>query len=243
MKKIVILLPLLLILLTSARTSTPSTPVIPREKPDMEEIRRTSIDPTSRYYFPKLMKAFQAEDTLMTLDQFRHLYLGYIFQEDYDPYRRSPYTSRVEELYLRDQHTHAECDTIIHYAELSLKDDPFDLRQMTFLIYAYREKKKTHMASIMEYKFKKLLETIVSTGTGADQENAWIVNNPQHEYNLLNFQGYRVDSQEDVEPYYDLIYASPADDENNSSDDVEAKTFYFNVRYVLTEYNRKHPDY
>lgn len=89
------------------------------------------------------MKLFESNDTSMTLDQFRHLYLGYVFQEDYNPYRRSEYSSKVEDLYYRDKHTHAECDTIIKYAELSLKDDPFDLRQMSFLIYAYREKRKT----------------------------------------------------------------------------------------------------
>ncbi len=229
-----------LVTVVSTLYARPAAPIIQREKPDMEEIKRTSIDPQSRYYFPKLMKMFQAEDTLMNLDQFRHLYLGYIFQEDYDPYRRSPYTTRVEELYTRDQHTHAECDTIIHYAELCLKDDPFDLRQMSFLIYAYREKKKTHMANIMQYKFNRLIEAIVSTGTGLDEENAWIVNNPQHEYNLMNFQGYRVDSQEDVEPYYDLILATP--DTNSSDSENESKSFYFNVMYVLTEYNRKHPE-
>lgn len=218
-------------------SSFAAQPQLQREKPDMDEIKRTSLDPASRYYFPKLFKAFEAQDTSMTLDQFRHLYLGYIFQEDYDPYRRSPYTTKVEDLYQRDQHTHAECDTIIHYAELSLKDDPFDLRQMSFLIYAYREKKKTHMANIMQYKFNKLIEAIVSTGTGLDTDNAWIVNNPQHEYNLLNFQGYIVDSQEDVDPYYDLITASPDGGENNESN---TKQFYFNVMYVLTEYNRKH---
>ena len=109
----------------------------------MEQIRRDVNDPKSKYYYPKLMKQFATRDTTMTLDQFRHLYLGYVFQEDYNPYRRSRYSQKAEELYMRDKNTAAEADTIIHYAELSLKDDPFDLRQMSFLIYAYQEKKNT----------------------------------------------------------------------------------------------------
>ena len=211
----------------------PASQKLVREKPDMDSIKATVSDPKSPYYYPKLMKLFETRDTSMTHDQFRHLYLGYIFQEDYNPYRRSEYSPKVEELYYRDKHTHAECDTIIHYAEMSLKDDPFDLRQMSFLIYAYREKQKNNLANIWQYKLNHILEAIVSTGTGLDEENAWIVINPQHEYNLLNFQNYVVKGHEDRPPYYDYIIVEP----NGKKGATEG--FYFNVLYMLQEYYRK----
>lgn len=223
-----------LMLLTSGR---PVPQKLVREKPDMEAIRAAVNDPTSKYYYPKLMKLFETRDTAMTHDQFRHLYLGYLFQEDYNPYRRSEYSSKVEELYYRDKHTHAECDTIIHYAEMSLKDDPFDLRQMSFLIYAYREKQKNNLANIWQYKLNHILEAIVSTGTGLDEENAWIVINPQHEYNLLNFQDYIVKSHEDRPPYYDYITVESVSADKKSP----ASGFYFNILYMLQEYYRKFP--
>lgn len=206
------------------------------ETPDMEKIKNDVNDPSSKYYYPKLMKQFESNDTSMTLDQFRHLYLGYVFQEDYNPYRRSEYSSKVEDLYYRDKHTHAECDTIIKYAELSLKDDPFDLRQMTFLIYAYREKKKNNMANILQFKLNHILEAIVSTGTGIDMDNAWVIINPQHEYNLLNFQNYVVEGQEDRPPHFDYITVKPKGEKD------EPKGFYFNVLYILQEYYRKFPN-
>ncbi|MCM1504760.1 MAG: DUF4919 domain-containing protein [Muribaculum sp.] len=223
-----------LITLTAGR---PASQKLVREKPDMEAIKAAVTDPASKYYYPKLMKLFETRDTVMDHDQFRHLYLGYLFQEDYNPYRRSEYSSKVEELYYRDKHTHAECDTIIHYAELSLKDDPFDLRQMSFLIYAYREKQKNNLANIWQYKLNHILEAIVSTGTGADEENAWIVINPQHEYNLLNFQDYIVKSHEDRPPYYDYITVEPVADKKNAP-----TGFYFNILYMLQEYYRKYPE-
>ncbi len=204
------------------------------EKPDMGQIRKEVNDPSSQYYYPKLMSMFQRADSVMDLDQYRHLYLGYMFQEDYNPYRHSDYSSRVEELYYRDKHTAAECDTIIKYAELSLKDDPFDLRQMTFLIYAYREKKKVNLANIWQYKLNHILEAILSTGTGLDEENAWIVINPQHEYNLLNFNDFIIQAHEDRDEY-DYILIKPKNDK-------DPKGFYFNVGYLLREYNRKFPD-
>ena len=159
-----------------------------------------------------------------------------MFQEDYNPYRRSEYSSKMEDLYYREKHTLAECDTIIKYAELSLKDDPFDLRQMSFLIYAYREKKKNNLANILQYKLNHILEAIVSTGTGLDQDNAWVIINPQHEYNLLSFQDYVVEGQEDRPPHFDYITVKPKDGKD------EPKGFYFNVLYILQEYYRKFPD-
>ena len=51
-------------------------PQLKREKPDLEEIRRATLDHTSPYYYPRLMKEFQRNDTLMKIDKFRHLYLG-----------------------------------------------------------------------------------------------------------------------------------------------------------------------
>lgn len=120
------------------------------EKPDMEEIQKAVNDPSSKYYYPKLLKMFEHNDTAMNLKQFRHLYLGYVFQEDYNPYRRSEYSSMVEDLYYRGKHTPAECDTIIKYAELSLKDDPFDLRadDISYLRLSRKTKKQSrrHMA-------------------------------------------------------------------------------------------------
>lgn len=237
---------LILFMATCGLRAAPTAPKqkVKVEKPDMEKIRQEVNDPQSKYYFPKLMKLFEVKDTMMTLDQYRHLYLGYMFQEDYNPYRRSEYSSKVEDLYMRDKHTHAECDTIIKYAEMSLKDDPFDLRQMSFLIYAYREKGKNNLANILQNKLNHLLEAIISTGTGLDEENAWIVNNPQHEYNLLNFHDYIVERQEDRPPYYDYIVVSekPASGGAKKTTGNAEKGFYFDVRYLLQEYNRKFPE-
>lgn len=211
-----------------------ATKKIKPEKPDMEQIKKEVNDPDSKYYYPKLMDMYIANDTVMNLDDYRHLYLGYIFQEDYNPYRRSEFSSMVEEQYYKSKHTKSECDSIIKYAELSLQDTPFDLSQINFLIYALREKGKNNIASIWQYRLNHILEAIISTGTGLDKENAWIVINPQHEYNIINFQGHVAESQKFEPPYYD--YITIKDPEKKAP-----KGLYFNVLYILQEYYRKFP--
>lgn len=224
----------LLLALTATATTAADKKIKP-VKPDMDRIRQEVRDPKSKYYYPKLMAMYEANDTVMNLEDYRHLYLGYVFQEDYNPYRNNPFSKIAEDQYYKSKHTKAECDTIIKYAELSLKDDPFDLRQINFLIYALREKQKNNIANIWQYRLNHILEAIVSTGTGLDEQNAWIVINPQHEYNIINFQGYVAEAQQFAAPYYDYITIKPKDDKT-------PKGLYFNILYILQEYYRKHPD-
>ena len=109
------------------------------EKPNMEQIREEVTNPSSPYYYPKLMERYERQETLMTLDDYRRLYLGYVFQEDFNPYRMSPYAGEVENLYYKSKHSKLESRKIEEKARLSLNDDPFNLQQIDYLIYAYRE--------------------------------------------------------------------------------------------------------
>ena len=151
------------------------------ERPDLEAIRVATLDPTNPMYFPKLMKKFNRNDTTMTADEFRHLYLGYMFQEDYDPYRESPYSSVTDAYRNKTSHTKEEIDTIRKYAELTLLDNPFDLRQMSFLVHVLKERRKDMSAKIWEYRLEHLLGAIKSTGTGENEQPAWMVIYPAHE--------------------------------------------------------------
>ena len=205
------------------------------EKPDMEQIKRDVTDPHSKYYYPRLMREYERNETIMTLQDYRHLYLGMVFQEDYNPYRKPNKNAEMEKLYYQKSHTRAELDSMISYAELSLKDDPFDFEQINFLIFALQKRQKTNRAAIWQYRLNHLLEAILSTGTGVDTENAWYVINPHHEYNILNFQNVVAEHQKYVEPYFDHISIKKTSDKSPEG-------YYFNIRYTLEEYYRKFPE-
>lgn len=209
------------------------------EPPNMDKIKEEVTNPDSKYYYPKLMAAYEKNDTTMNLDGYRHLYLGMVFQEDYNPYRRSPFDSKIEELYYKKEHTRAELDSIINYAENALLDDPFDLQQMNFLIYALQNRAKVNRAKIWQYRLNHLLEAILSTGTGLDTSSAWIVIDPKHEYNILNFKKLIAENVTFVQPYYDYITL------RNDAEGANSKLpegYYFNIKYILQEYYRKHPE-
>lgn len=210
-------------------------PQLKREKPDMDKIKQEVNNPRSPYFYPRLMDEYQKNDTAMKIDKYRHLYLGYVFQEDYNPYR-SAENKKTTDLIFRDgKLSRGDLDQVIGDAQAALENDPFDLRQMMLLINAYREKGKTNIAAIWQYKLNYILMAIVSTGTGLDEDNAWFVIEPQHEYVLLNMMNYIVDDQVFYDPYFEFIKVKdPAG--------KQVGGFYFNIKNLLEEYYRKHPD-
>ncbi|MDE7025460.1 MAG: DUF4919 domain-containing protein [Paramuribaculum sp.] len=209
---------------------------VKREAPDLALIKKQINDRTSPYYYPRLMDEYQRNDTLMKIDKFRHLYLGYMFQEDYNPYRPSVIESNIDQQSLdKGELSRQECDSVISQAQLELQNKPFDLVQMSNLIKALKLKGKTNLAKIWQYKLDYILMAIVSTGTGADEENAWYVIEPQHEYMLLNAMGYIVTNHIFYEPYYEfLVVGTPQKPKTGG--------FYFNIHTVLQEYYRKYPE-
>ena len=212
------------------------------EKPDLEKIRTETLNPRGRYYYPKLLEKYWRNDTTMTNDEYRHLYLGYMFQEDYDPYRTSPYSGRTDELRGKTKHTREEIDTIRKYAELSLRDNPFDLRQMSFLVHVLKEKEKNMSAKIWEYRLEHLLGAIKSTGTGEDTANAWYVIYPAHEYDMVQLLGYEATDVDFIDPGFDHLTVVPEPETAKRLRDKAAKGFYFNVTIPGEQYELKHPE-
>jgi hypothetical protein len=212
------------------------------QKPDLEEIRARVNNPDDRYYYPKLRKLYNRHDTVMTPEEYRYYYLGYLFQEDFNPYRISEFSSVTDSLSYLAKHTKQECDTIIKYAELSLDDNPFDLKQMSFLIYALIEKHKDMLAMIWQYRLENILGAIISTGTGEDVDNAWYVISPAHEYALINAMNFTATGYNEVASGIVYIAIERADSKACHRSDKTPEGFFFNIKNLQEEYNRKFPD-
>ena len=210
-------------------------------KPDLDAIRTETLNPKSKFYFPALYKKYEdgVNYQKMTPEEYRYLYLGYMFQEDYDPYRKSEYAEVLEQYRDKDDRTKADNDSIIKYAEKALKDNPFDLRRMSYLVHVLKERGKNERAKIWEYRLENLLGAIKSTGTGENEDNAWFVIYPMHEYDMLTILGYEATDVEYVEPGFDYLLVEPDGSKKISN---PAKGFYFNVQVPQQQYEWKHPD-
>lgn len=230
------------LLLIAANFSAGARPKqLPVDKPNLEAIADSVLNPTSRFYFPRLQERFEANDTVMTPLEYRYFYLGYMFQEDYDPYRISQFNDSTEALINKPGNiTKHDAEKIISYSEKALWDNPLDLRQMSFLIHFLRQKGKPIRAKFWEYRLQNLLNAILSTGTGLDMDNAWYVVYPMHEYDLLQLLGYDPVDAEYPADGFDRLRVKPLKDAHRFNGETP-EAFYFNVAIPQQEYMLKHP--
>lgn len=223
-----------LLLAASAWGAAPKTTL---GKPDLATIKAESTDETSKYYYPRLLKEFMANDTTMTDEDFQYFYYGTLFQEDYDPYRDhvDPETlAALAPLFNKTSWSRAERKQILDYALAALADNPVNLRQLTNRIFVYEQNGKYDLAKIWQYKLNHLLLVIASSGTGLDPENARVVVYPHDEYDFLNLSGITAREQRFEPPYYDYILVNPKTDNSPAG-------YYFDISELLRQYYVKHP--
>lgn len=217
----------------AARAADKPTP----HAPDLPAIQQAVADASSKFYYPDLLRRFLSNDTLMDAADFEHFYYGTLFQEDYDPYRpayNEDEFKAIEPLYYQQSHTRAERDLMLQYAQAAIADNPLDLIQLKNLIFVYEQNKKVHLARIWKNKLNHLLETIAMSGTGVDQDNAWVVVYPRHEFDFLNITGITVLNTEFEPPYYEKVAV-------NRKTDKAPEAYYFNLQPILEQYYLKHP--
>lgn len=204
------------------------------KKIDFKHVKEVTNNPNSIYYFPKLLKSFQSNDTTMTLEAYRNFYYGYTFQEDYNPFRVSVYSDKVEDLYYKQPHSRAECDSIEKYAAMSLDDNLFDMSQMQYFIFVLKEKKKYARAAVRQFRLDRLIATILSSGKGTKEE-PWVVISPEHEYNIINFLGYVATDYRDEGNGIEYISVQPREGRSTQG-------FYFDVSRMREVAEMKFPE-
>ncbi|WP_426484428.1 DUF4919 domain-containing protein [Flavobacterium sp. 2] len=154
--------------------------------PDYKQIEKEIQDKKSVFYYPKLMDRLAKNDTLMTQDDFRYLYFGYVFQPKYNAFWRSPDEIKLREYYNKEKLETADYNEIIKLANHTLTDFPFDLKQLNYLAYIYHLKGDDEAAKITSYKFHNIMNAILSSGDGKKCETGFHVLLVEHEYVMLN---------------------------------------------------------
>jgi hypothetical protein len=192
--------------------------------PDYDSIKKEISDSASIYYYPKLLSRLIKLDTTLTNEDFRHLYYGYIFQPEYQPYWRSPYENQLVRYYRNEKIEEKDYDEIIQLSFESINEFPFDLRQLNFLAYVYHMKGDDSTARKLSFRFDGTLEAILSSGDGKTCETGFHVISVAHEYIIVNYFGFHVKSQT-LSGTCDVLGLEP--DERN------IESLYFNIEKLM----------
>jgi hypothetical protein len=159
-------------------------------KPDYDSIRKATQTESSLFFYPKLMARYSGNDTLISPEEFRALYFGFLFQPGYSPYKVSIYADSVRALFSKDSLQPVDFPRLIAFETEILKDDPFSLRDLNVLAYACEREGDTVGALVNGFKLGRIAETILFSGDGKSEETAWHVIQVSHEYDLLNLLGF-----------------------------------------------------
>jgi len=193
--------------------------------PNYRAIKTAIEDNNSNYFYPKLLERYQLNDTTLSIIEYRHLYFGYIFQENYDPDWRCECIDTLVTYYRKEKLNTQDCDSIIKYASLCISKNPFDLRQLNMIGYAYHLKGQEDIAITYALKSAYLKEAIFSTGTGKKAKKALHVISVSHEYEIIKSLGLFSSGQELIGMKYDYmsIHKNP----------MNIKGFYFNIEKIF----------
>ncbi len=199
---------------------------------DFNRVKSVTSNPESRFYYPRLLKTYISFNyNKFELEDMRNLYYGYIFQEDYNPYRQSVYADKVEEYVYKKELSRDECDSLEHYASLSLHDNMFDFEQLEYFAYALKTKKKFARYEVFTKNIHLLLSAIMTSGDGT-KEHPWVVICPMHEYDIVNYLGFKAVDHEEVENGVDYVKVE-------KREGSKTEGFYFDVKKMLEEGRRK----
>ena len=151
---------------------------LPLRIPDNEAVELAVIDPRSPYYYPNLNLKYDQGDTTLTTGDYHHLYYGFAFQPEYrplEPNGAADSVTLVIEKARGADFTPDQLREIIDRSRRALEREPFSLRHLNYLAYAYEAVGDTLKAVEYAYKTQGVLHAIQASGTGLTEDSPWHV--------------------------------------------------------------------
>ena len=193
--------------------------------PDYKQIKKEINSKDSEFYYPELLRRFQAADTTLSLEQVRHFYYGAATMPEYNPYRFSLLGELNEAL---EKGELQKADSII---ERQLADDPTNLQ-----FYEYKMMLKTEQfgrdskeANDAFFQVFMLSSAILSSGDGLSKETAIYVINIADEYAIMTLYGLSLKMQSLI-----MVDGQKLDQMDLVSNKYGWKTLYFNTSITET---------
>ena len=200
--------------------------------PDYNEIETLTSDKVSAFYYPELFKKYVANDTNLSLRDYRMLYFGYFFQGNYTPFYHTEEADSVKAILGdREKLTTDEWKEVIRFGKANLEKNPFDLKGLNIVWVAYRQTGDSASARFYFDKLKKLVQTILSTGDGMSEATAFHILNVSHEYDIINILGYEYGGNQNLTDTKCDYLSLKTNDEGLSG-------LYFDVNQIFKGYKK-----
>lgn len=161
--------------------------------PDEEDIIHQTVSTSSPYYYTNLMLKYQNGNEPLTDLEYYYLYYGFLYQEDYQPFKENPALDRMLAVMAGinpDQPTVGQLEALIENGNTALEVDPFNPKVLNMMAYAYGALDDPKREQLYYNHLNGILSTIESSGTGLKEDERWHVLMFSHAYDLLASKGY-----------------------------------------------------
>lgn len=201
--------------------------------PKWDSIELAVTQPSSKSYYPYLLNRYNASDTTLTAQEYHLLYYGYPTQPGYRPLLNSSYRDSLKNAFaIRTSPTAADYRKIVKYSKGILNHEPFNMRDINALAFAYQMLGERDSAAMQLYKLNMLNSTIKATGSGLELESPWYITYMDHAEDILNLMNAEYSRAMLVSRDVEFVPVS-------NMPEKRQKGYYFNYGEV---YKRK-PDY
>jgi len=158
------------------------------QPPDEERIRDDIFRVNSGYYYPNLMARYMLADTTLTLDDYRHLYYGYVHSADYLPMEHPFETDTLLSILSREPSLE-ELDyrRIVHYGKQLMLKEPFNPAMINLMTYAYGKLGEDENELRSYRRFTMLMQTILSSGDGLTEDTPWHILYFGHAQDVMDY--------------------------------------------------------
>ncbi len=220
---------------TSKKTTTRKGDAnITANAPDYKRIEKEINMKESEFYYPELLRRFQAADTTLSLEQIRHFYYGTATRSEYDPYKMAKIDA-LREAFEKDTPSKEDWEKAANEIDKELETDPTNIRFHLYkhIIYSNLYGQDSEKAAAAHNQVVMLLSAVTSTGDGSSKESAYHVINVSDEYGILEIFGFSPTMQslvEDKGQSYDVMELK----ENKYG----LKSMYFNITVSMQAMNK-----
>lgn len=163
--------------------------------PDQDAIRIAVLSSSSQYFYPNLFTRYFEGDTTLNVEDYRHLYYGYIYQDNYRPLETTIYADSITVTLSRNRSDSTLSENILFKLEYFINKafavEPFNMNYLNFMIYIKESTSDIEQARMYAHKLKMVKSAIMSSGTGLTKNSPWHVLYNNDEQDILNSLGVR----------------------------------------------------
>ena len=219
---------------TSKKTTTRDTAVTTNAL-DYKQIKKEINSKGSEFYYPELLKRFQAADPTLSLEQLRHFYYGTATRSDYNPYKKSNYDA-IRKVLAKENPEKEDWENAAKAIDKQLKTDPTNIRFHLYkhIVYSNLYGPESEKTADAYNQVVMLLSAVTSTGDGRSKETALHVICVTDEYGIMDFLGLLPKQQSLVRDDHGQSYDVMVLEEN----EYGLESMYFNITVSMEAMNK-----